>query len=156
MQHFIALIDQYEADTLKLRQATQGMTREQAAAYPVPGKWSTIECVAHIADFEPIFASRMMLIISHDRPLLTAADENMFFATLDYTHRDLEEELQVFESTRKKLTRILRGINKETANRVGIHTFKGLVSMEATLSTAVHHMPHHLKFIEEKRKALGT
>ena len=129
-----------------------GMTREQLLARPI-GKWSTLEVVA-IADFEPILAERMMRVISHERPLLTVADENLFAAALKYQDRDVEEELAVIDATRKKMTRILRGLPAEVANRSGVHSFKGLVSLEAVLTSAVNHIPHHLSFVEEKRRAL--
>jgi hypothetical protein len=149
-----SLIDQYVAGPDTLRKTVKGMTRDELTARPITGKWSTLEVIAHIADFEPILAERMMRTISHERPLLLVADENLFAATLNYQDRDVEEELALIELTRKKMARILRGLKPEAANRVGIHTFKGLVSLEALLTSAVNHIPHHVPFIEEKRKAL--
>jgi hypothetical protein len=98
----------------------------------------------------------MMRVVSHERPLLLVADENLFAATLNYQGRDLDEELAVIDSTRKKMARILRALPAEAANRVGIHSFKGLVSLESILTSAVNHIPHHVAFIEEKRKAMGA
>jgi DinB superfamily len=151
-----ALLEQYVAGPASLRNAVKGMTREQLIAKPIPGKWSTLQVVAHLADFEPIFAERMMRTISHERPLLMTADENLFASTLNYQDRDVEEELAIIDLTRKKMARILRGLKADAANRVGVHAFKGLVSIEAQLTSAVNHIPHHVPFIEEKRKALGV
>src|SRR5437868_167735 len=103
---FPLLINQYVAGPAALRQAVKGLSRDQLAARPVAGKWSTLEVVAHIADFEPILAERMMRVISHERPLLMVADENLFAATLDYQGRDMEEELTLIEVTRKRMARI--------------------------------------------------
>ena len=52
------LIDDILAGPAVLRKAVAGMTREQLLARPVPGKWSTLEVVAHLADFDPILADR--------------------------------------------------------------------------------------------------
>src|SRR5437764_9479050 len=156
--HFMplaALIDQYTAGPDALRRAVKGLSREQLTARPIAGKWSTLEVVAHIADFEPILAERMMRVLSHERPLLMVADENLFAATLDYQSRDVEEELAAVDLTRKRMARILKKLPPEAANRVGIHSFKGLVSLEAILTSAANHIPHHVTFIAEKRKALG-
>jgi uncharacterized damage-inducible protein DinB len=149
-----ALIDQYAAGPESLRRSVKGLSREQLLARPIEGKWSTLEVVAHVADFEPILAERMMRVISHERPLLTVADENLFAAALNYQDRDADEELALIDVTRKKMARILRGLPAEAANRVGVHSFKGLVSLEAILTSAINHIPHHVTFIEEKRKAL--
>jgi DinB superfamily len=117
---------------------------------------STLECVAHIADFEPVLAERMKRIISHDRPLLLVADENLFAAALCYHERDLGEELALIDLTRKEMGRILRSLPNEAASRVGIHSYKGLVTLEAVLAGTVNHLLHHSKFIDEKKKALGV
>ena len=47
-----------------LRNAVAGMTREQLVARPVPGRWSTLEVVCHVADFEPILADRSIVQVS--------------------------------------------------------------------------------------------
>src|SRR5271166_5327815 len=91
-----------------LRQAVAGMTAEQLRARPVPGKWSTLEVVCHLADFDPILADRMKRVIAEDRPTLLGADENRFAAALAYHARDLDEELTIIDRTRGQLARILR------------------------------------------------
>jgi DinB superfamily len=148
-----ALIDQYLAGSEALRQAVRGLSHDQLTARPVPGKWSTLGVVAHIADFESIIADRMMRVISHERPLLLVADENLMAATLDYQNRDVDAELALVDLTRKRMARILRKLPVESVQRVGVHTFRGLVSLEAILTSAVQHIPHHIAFIEETEGA---
>src|SRR5262249_39359376 len=118
---FTALIDQYAAGSETLKRSVKGLSRDQLVARPIPGKWSTLEVVAHIADFEPILAERMMRVISHERPLLMVADENLFAATLHYHERDAEEELALIDLTRKKMARVLRALPPDASNRVGVH-----------------------------------
>ena len=86
----MALIDDYLAGPQLLRQAVAGMTNEQFLARPIPGKWSTLEVICHLADFEIVGADRIKRVI-------------------------LEEFVQ--RSTR--------------------------------------HIPHHVRFIEEKKKAMA-
>lgn len=151
------LADQYLAGAAQLRAAVAGMTREQLTARPIAGKWSTLEVVCHIADFEPILAERMKRIIalSADVPLLLAADENLFVKELKYHERDLEEELAVVDATRRQMARIIRGLKPEQLQQTGNHNKKGLQTLEKVITTATGHIPHHLPFIAEKRKALG-
>jgi hypothetical protein len=131
------------------------MTRDQLVARPIAGKWSTLEVVCHLADFEPIVADRMKRVITHDRPTLLGADEDLFAAGLAYHERDLEEELGIIERTRSQMGRILSALPPEVMRRVGVHNERGEMTLEQLLQTAVNHIPHHLKFIAEKRKALG-
>ena len=75
MASLTELIEDYLAGIGTLRQALAGMSREQMLARPVPGKWSTLEVVCHLADFEPILADRMKRVMAEDRPPLLSADE---------------------------------------------------------------------------------
>ncbi len=149
------LIDRYVAGPQLLRKAVAGMTAEQLKARPVPGKWSTLEVVCHLADFDPILADRMKRVIAEERPALLGADENRFAARLAYPDRVVEEELTVIELTRKTMGRILRTLKPDDFARVGVHNERGPLTLERLLTTCVNHIPHHVKFIEEKRRALG-
>ncbi len=119
------------------------------------GKWSTVECVCHIADFEPIFADRMKRILALDKPMIWSADENDYAKALCYQDRDLEEELAVVESVRKSTARLLKAQPEAALQRMGNHNLRGMMSLEQVLQTAVNHLVHHLKHLEDKRKALG-
>jgi hypothetical protein len=151
------LAEQYLAGAAQLRTAVSGMTREQLVARPVAGRWSTLEVVCHIADFEPILVERMkrILALSADVPLLLAADENQFVKELKYHERDVEEELAVVEATRRQMARIIRGLAPAQLQLTGNHNKKGLQTLEKVIQMATGHVPHHLPYIAEKRKALG-
>jgi hypothetical protein len=149
------LIDNYLAGVEALRRSVAGMSREQLLARPVPGKWSTLEVVCHLADFDPILADRMKRIIAEDRPTLIGADENRFAAALAYHERDIEEELTIVEKTRTQLARILRTLKPEALQRVGLHNERGPRTLEELLVIATNHIPHHVQFIADKRRALG-
>jgi hypothetical protein len=74
---------------------------------------------------------------------------------LAYHERDLEEELSLIELTRKQLARILRTLKPEDFQRVAVHNQAGPRTVEQLLQTAIKHIPHHVAFIDEKRRALG-
>jgi uncharacterized damage-inducible protein DinB len=150
------MIDAYLLGTQTLRQAVEGMTREQVRARPVPGKWSTLEVVCHLCDFEPIYVDRMKRVIAEDRPTLLGADEKKFASALAYHERDLQEELAIIDITRKQMARILRTLKPEALARVGVHNEAGPRTLEQLLATITNHIPHHVKFIQEKRQALGV
>src|SRR5438045_499030 len=115
------LIESYLAGPQALRQAVVGLSPDQLRARPVPGKWSTLEVVCHLADFDPILADRMKRVIAEDRPPLLGADEKRFAAALAYQERDLDEELAIIDTTRQQMARILRTLPDEALQRVGVH-----------------------------------
>lgn len=151
----VELAQAYRKGADDLREAVSGMTREQILARPVPGKWSTLEVVAHIADFDPILVERMKRIIALDSPTLLAADENLFTRELHYHERDLEEELNLIKLTRLQMARIIEKLTPEQLKRTGQHSLKGPVTLEQVITTASKHIANHLPFILDKRKALG-
>ena len=155
MPSLTQLTDAYLSGPRTLLQALAGMSRDQLLARPVPGKWSTLEVVCHLADFDPIIADRMKRVIAEDRPALLGADEQRFAAALAYHDRDLEEELAIVEKTRSQLARILRKQTDAVLQRTGVHSERGPMTLERMLTAAVRHIPHHVQFIQEKRKALG-
>src|SRR3954466_6955733 len=125
MSHLSSLIDNYLEGPKLLRQAVRGMSAEELRARPVPGKWSTLEVVCHLADFDPILADRMKRVIALESPTLFGADENLFAKALAYHHRDVEDELRVIEATRSQMAKILRQLPEAALTRVGVHNERG-------------------------------
>jgi hypothetical protein len=76
-------------------------------------------------------------------------------AALAYHARDVEEELTAFEITRRQVARILRASPPEAWERVGVVGDRGERTVSQMLSGAVEHLAHHLRFIVEKRHAMG-
>ena len=148
------LIDDYLAGPKKLREAIAGMTDEQINASPIPGKWSTRQVICHIADFEPVYADRMKRVLAEDEPKMFGGNPDVFAARLAYEQRDIEEELQLMDSVRKHVARILKTLPPEAFQRKGIHSERGPITLEKLLTNVTNHIPHHVKFIEEKRAAL--
>jgi len=149
------LIDAYLVGPQTLRQAVAAMSREQLVSRPVAGKWSTLEVVCHLVDSDQAWIHRMKRIIAEDRPLFIGYDETRFARGLAYQERDLEEELAIFESMRRQMARILRTLPAEAWARDGVHNERGLLTLEQHLQVEVDHVSHHVKFIAEKRRALG-
>lgn len=150
------LADAYLAGSAQLRAAVWGMTRDQLTARPVAGKWSTLEVVAHIADFEPVMADRIQRVIALDNPLLLAADENDFVKGLFYGDRCVDEELAEIDAIRRKVARLILQVSPmQLLMRHGTHSVRGPLSLEKVIQSAINHIPHHVPFILEKRKALG-
>ncbi len=145
----------YRQGAADLRNAVKGMSREQLIARPVAGKWSTLEVVAHLADFEPIYMDRIKRLVALENPSLLAADENLFAKELHYQERDIAEELALIDATRASTARLIAKLTPQQLARTGTHSERGSVTLEMMLQWAIKHINHHLPFIAEKRKALG-
>jgi len=150
------LIAAYAAGPELLKQAVAGMTAEELDAKPVPGAWSTRQVVCHIADFEPVYADRMKRVIAEDTPTFLGGDPDVFAAKLAYETRDVDEELRLIEVTRQQFARILHTLSGDDFQRTGKHSEDGPLDLKTLLSHITGHIPHHIGFIEEKRRAMQS
>src|SRR3954468_1628462 len=148
------LISAYEQGAEELRLAVAGMTVEQLRSRPVPGKWSTLEVVCHVADCEQFFADRLKRTVAMDRPLLLGADGFRYPEPLRYQDHDLDEELDLVAVTRRQTARTLRLVAPDAWQRTAVHSETGLVTLRQLVLHAVNHLRHHLRFVAEKRAAM--
>ena len=153
--HYETLIDQYLAGPELLRRSIHGMNDQQLDAKPIAGKWSTRQVVCHIVDFEPIYADRMKRVIAENCPTFFGGDPDIFAAGLAYSHRPVGTELELLGAVRRQMATILRELKAEDFQRTGKHSEAGPLSLETLLQRITGHVPHHVSFIDEKRKALG-
>jgi len=148
------LIASYLAGPAALRQAVEGLTAGQLDAKPVPGAWSTRQVICHIADFEPVYADRMKRVIAEDTPTFFGGDPDVFASRLAYEVRDVDEEIRLIEVTRQQMARIFKTLNADDFQRTGKHHEDGPLDLQTLLTRITGHIPHHIRFIEEKRQAM--
>jgi len=94
-------------------------------------------------------------VLSEERPVFDRVKPELMLAALAYHDRDIEEELGVFDLTRRQIGRILTASPPEAWERTGIVGDRGSRTVNQMINGAIEHLTHHLKFVEEKRKALG-
>ena len=150
------LIEQYATDAGKLRESIAGLTREQLNAFPVPGTWSIQQIVLHMMDSDLIASDRMKRVAAENNPTLIGYDETAFGNSLFYEELDPQLACEIFEKNRLLTAEILRRLPAASFARTGQHNERGTVSLQDLLETYVGHLEHHLKFIVEKRRLLGS
>src|ERR1700675_274960 len=103
----ITAVESYLAGSENLRAAVADLRREQLIARPVPGKWSVLEVVCHLADTDANIAHRLKRVLSEERPTFERVKPELMLAALAYHERDAEEELAFFDLGRRQIGRIL-------------------------------------------------
>ena len=151
------LIDRYAAGATQPAQAIAGLTRDQLNAFPVPGTWSIQQIVLHLMDSDLIGADRMKRVAAEDRPpTLIGYDETAFARELFYDQLDPQLACDIFAKNRQLTAEILRRLPDSAFDRTGDHNEHGPMTLAELLETYVGHLDHHLKFIRDKRKLLGS
>jgi uncharacterized damage-inducible protein DinB len=149
------LIESYSADGETLRQAVQGLSREDLLARPGPGDWSIQELVIHLADSDAISIDRMKRILTEDNPPLLYADETAYISRLLPEEQSLEDALTLFEVGRRQWSRVLRKLPDEAFARQGSHNRAGTLTLGGMVQGYHKHLEHHLAFLRAKRERLG-
>jgi hypothetical protein len=148
-------IEVYAAGGQKLRQAVQGLSRDELLARPGPGSWSIQELVIHLADSEEIAVDRMKRIVTEDNPPLLYADETAYVERLFPVEQSLEDALTIFEVGRRQWSRVLKLLPDDAFLRQGTHNRKGIVTLGGMVEGYARHLDHHLAFLKAKRERLG-
>src|SRR5262249_1429032 len=149
------LLDAYLGGPDRLRSVVTGLRREQLILRPIAGRWSVLEVVCHLADTDVNIAHRIKRVLSEERPVFDRVKPELMLAALAYHDRDVEEELGAFDLTRRQIGRILRASPPEAWERTGIVGDRGDRTVNQMINGAVEHLAHHLRFVIEKRRALG-
>jgi DinB superfamily len=149
------ILDAYRAGPHDLRVAVGDLTREHLVARPVPGKWTILEVVCHLADTEANIAHRLKRALVEESPEFERVQPDRMVAALAYPSREVDEELALIDVTRRQIARILQASPAEAWERAGVVNERGTRSVTQMLNGAVEHLAHHLRFIVEKRHALG-
>jgi uncharacterized damage-inducible protein DinB len=149
------LIESYAAGGKALRQALQGLSRDELLARPGPGDWSIQELVIHLADSDAIAIDRMKRILTEDNPPLLYADETAYAQRLLPDEQSLDDALTLFEVGRRQWSRVLRRLPDDAFARQGTHNRAGIVTLGGMVEGYGKHLQHHLTFLRAKRERLG-
>jgi hypothetical protein len=150
------LVENYLMGPEILRRAVSGMSDEQLNATPIPGKWSTQQVVMHLADFDMMYADHIKRVIAENSPKLVDGDAERFALRLAYDTRDVNDEIWMIRAIRRHMAPILRSIDADEFARVGMHSEEGSLTVADLLKRVTDHIPHHVRHIEEKRRALNS
>jgi hypothetical protein len=60
----------------------------------------------------------------------------------------------VIDAVRRQTAQLLRCLDIEAFQRTGVHTEDGPLTLETLLERIVEHIPHHVRFIEQKANCL--
>jgi hypothetical protein len=132
------------------------MTDEQLDARPIPDQWSTREVVLHLADFDMMYANHMKRVVAEDRPAISDGDAGLFTPRLACNNRDVDQEVWLIKAIRRHMAAILRSIDANDFERIGLHAADGPLTLTDLLKRITDHIPHHVRSVEEKRLALNA
>jgi hypothetical protein len=150
-------------DPLEILKTTPPTLARELAAFPAeqlrtpeaPGKWSAFTVFAHLADTELVSSFRLRMILAHDRPQLTAYDQDLWATRLHYDRTTPEENLQRFTALRTANIHLFGSATDEERARVGLHGERGEESVDRLCRLVAGHDRAHLRQLARIRAAVG-
>jgi hypothetical protein len=119
-----------------------------------PGKWSIREVVQHLGDSEMVGGVRLRMVLSHDRPTITAYDQDLWASRLHYRYADVREALEQFTVLRRANMRLWTDLSPSDLARVGVHAERGEESLEHMRRLYAAHDLLHLRQLDRIRSGL--
>jgi len=129
-----------------------GATPDQLNRSPAPGEWSPRQVLNHLADSDLVFATRLRMMVTQDRPLLVGYDQEAWtdrFGGLDDTP---EQTLGRWQVLRSANVRLADSLTPGEWERVGMHSEGGEESVRLHIQLLAGHDRVHL---DQFRGAMG-
>jgi hypothetical protein len=145
-----------DATPASLRSAFDGLDDDAIRRPEAEGKWSMIDVAHHLADGEMVVGVRIRMIVAHDRPPITAYDQDLWADNLRYREARLEDVLGQFASVRAANVRMAQHLTPAELERYGIHEERGGESVGYMLRLLAGHDLVHLDQIARIRRAISS
>lgn len=110
-----------------------------------PDRFSPLEVVAHLADWEVIFRGRIELALAQPGATATLYDEGERAAELNYAAADLHDELSKFTEERGKTVQLLRSLTPEQWKSTFQHPEKGTLTVQDQVTMLLGHDLYHVE-----------
>jgi len=134
-----------------------GLSAEQLAQRPGPGKWSIQEIVAHLADDELVGGYRVRLILSAPGTTIQAFDQDVWARTGRYESRDVNASVELFRVLREANLALLRSLRADEWDLSGVHAERGVESIrDIAMYFAGHDINHFSQIAAIRDRFLGA
>lgn len=142
--------------SVSLERAVAGLSDAQLRKPEMPGKWSVIEVVQHLADSEIVYGYRIRLILAADTPAIEGYDQDAWCQRLRYIETSLPDALAQIRILRGRTLHLLRGLRPDEWERVGLHSERGPESVRHITRLLAAHDLVHRRQIERIKSAIGA
>jgi uncharacterized damage-inducible protein DinB len=128
----------------RLRALVRDTVADRWRVRPAEGVWSPVEVLAHLADAELFFGTRIRLILTSDHPHLEPYDQEALAQRAGYCDWPLETALARFETRRDETLELLASCSAAELARVGLHQQRGELSLDTLVAIMLAHDTGHV------------
>jgi DinB superfamily len=132
----------------KLARLIKGVPASKLKKRPAPDKWSVAEILAHLADCEIVAGWRMRLILGSPGTPILGFDQDAWADAGHYSKRDPRKSLEQFRAFRAANLSLLKSLKPEQWKHHGVHSERGIETIEHVTVMFAGHDANHMKQIE--------
>ncbi|MGI8791627.1 MAG: DinB family protein [Acidimicrobiales bacterium] len=144
-----AVIARLKATNRDLLALVSGAPPAQLVRSPGPEEWSPAMVVSHLADAELVYSVRIRLMLTSDRPYLTAYEEAVWAKRFSQLDEDAKESMGRWRSLRKANITLFESLDDDEWTLSGLHAERGEVSVLAIAEVLANHDRDHLSQIRQ-------
>jgi hypothetical protein len=137
-------VSRLRATELDLVVLLSGLDTAALRRRPDPAEWSPLQVVCHLADAEMVYGVRFRLILTGDRPWLSAYDQEAWAERLTDNEPEVKDVVNRWRVTRDANIRLLASLQPAEWERVGMHAERGEESMVDVANVLADHDRAHL------------
>ena len=113
------------------------------------GGWTGKEVLIHLKDAETVSYDRIRRVISEENPILWYFEEDRWQKNLQYMAQDINLAKNLFFLTRESIIELVAMHVKEYGKRNGIHSRKGIMTLNELVEFLIWHTDHHLQHLKK-------
>jgi DinB superfamily len=132
----------------KLERLIKGVPVSKLRKRPAPGKWSVVEILAHLADTEIVGGFRIRMILGAPGAPIAGFNQDAWVASGHYNKRDPHKSLEQFWVLREGNLVLLKSITPEQWKHHGVHSERGVETVEHIVRMFAGHDLNHVHQIE--------
>ena len=121
-----------------------GLDTKRLRQRPTDGEWSALQILCHLADAEMVYGVRIRLILTVERPWISAYDQDAWADRFVEVEHDFKETVNRWRITRDANLRVLGSLQPQDWERAGMHAERGEESVAAIAGMLADHDRDHL------------
>lgn len=143
------LLEGLEASPISFQTLYLRLSHAQLHAPTHPGRFSPLEVIAHLADWEPILLSRMKRAKENPGVQVEGFDEGELAKINRYADSDIKEQLSAFSSARAQTLDFLGSLERPDFDLHFMHLELGRQTIEDLSAMMLGHDQYHLEQVTD-------
>ena len=136
------------ATAKKLERLIKGVPVSTLRKRPAPDKWSVVEILAHLADTEIVGGFRIRMILGAPGTPISGFNQDAWVTSGHYDKRDPRKSVEQFRVVREANLALLKSLTPEQWKHHGVHSERGVETVEHIVRMFAGHDLHHIRQIE--------